>query len=132
MPERAGHAHKALCMLERCFLMQLPSLPAPCALALSPGAQKSTADPPSCWLRRVYLQLHHMSVCRCWGSSVQAGNPCLILMVCDLRMLGHAGPYPAPSAELTPWCRIRPSSKGTRTLGREEQQEGGVVFLSSC
>lgn len=132
MPERAGHVHEALCMIRGCFPKQLPSLPAPSPLALSPGAQKSAADPPSCWFRWLYSQAHHMNMCQCWGSWVQAGNPCLILMVCDLCALRHADLYLAPSTELTPGCRIRPSSRGTCTLGREEWQEGGMVFLSNC
>lgn len=38
----------------------------------------------------------------------------------------------APSMELTPGARIRPSSRNTHTLEREKQWEGTVVFLSSC
>lgn len=75
MPERAGHVHKVLCVLGGCF--DVPSLTTP-TLVLYPGAQE-----PSCWLLWMYLQMQDMSMCQCWGSSVQAGDPFLILLVCD-------------------------------------------------
>jgi len=124
--ERAGHVHEAWSLLGS------SPLPAPSPLALSPSAQKSTAGLPSCQLRWVYLQLHRTSVCRCCGPSVLACDPCLTLMACDLCALGRAGPCPSPGGELTLRSRIGPHSRGTRALGREEQREGGAVFLSSC